>query len=249
MQIGACWFNAQEQVLVDSQSGRRWQLSSDEFKILSLLSNQRGKVVSRMELLQQFPSGISSPFSGDEFLDNHIRQLRNFLGKEAVHLLDTVADQGFILYATPRSASRERLSSPVVKISMPRFIILTLILLASLFWMGSRISHPSTIAPDYARQLLMSNGEFAEMHFYTGERQDHLMRPLVEHFSNQISTCEVFPWQSIAATLSEDKKLVTLVLKKSEPTGLKVKSIKLMSANFNAELISHPWLKMVGICG
>ncbi|MGL5666697.1 MAG: winged helix-turn-helix domain-containing protein [Shewanella sp.] len=248
MQIGACWFNAQEQVLVDSASGRSWLLSADEFQILSLLSAQRGKVVSRMELQQAIRPQLKLPMRADDLLNSTIRRLRLFLGDDAAHLLVNVANQGFILYATPRKQSRTELNSPLFKLGMPQFMLLMLLTLATLFWVGSRISHPTSIAPNYATQLPMHNGDLSEIQFYTGQPTDHSMKPLVDHFLAQVSACAIFPWQSIAATISTDQKFVSLVLKNEDADGLRFETIKMMSEDFNADVIDELWLKMVGIC-
>ncbi|MFB2652894.1 winged helix-turn-helix domain-containing protein [Shewanella seohaensis] len=248
MQIGTCWFNAQEQVLVDAASGRSWLLSADEFQALSLLSAQRGKVVSRMELLQVISPHLKLSMRADELLNSTIRRLRLFLGDDAAHLLVSIANQGYILYATPRKHSRTALNSPLFKLSMPQFIVLTLLTLAALLWVGSHITHPTSIAPNYAKQLLTHDGHYSEIQFYTGQPSDHSMRPLVDHFLEQVSACAVFPWQSIAATISADQRFVSLVLKNNDANGLEFETIKMMSENFNVDVIDELWLKMVGIC-
>lgn len=248
MQIGACWFNAQEQVLVDSASGRSWLLSADEFQILTLLSAQRGKVVSRMELLQSITPHLKLSMRADDLLNSTIRRLRLFLGDDAAHLLVSVANQGYILYATPRKHSRTVLNSPLFKLSMPQFMLLTLMTLAMLLWVGSHITHPTSIAPNYAKQLPTHDGHYSEIQFYTGQPSDHSMRPLVDHFVEQVSACAVFPWQSIAATISTDQRFVSLVLKNKDANGLEFETIKMMSENFNVDVIDELWLKMVGIC-
>ncbi|MCH1929674.1 helix-turn-helix domain-containing protein [Shewanella sp. A25] len=247
MQIGTCWFNAQEQVLVDASSGSSWLLSEDEFNILTLLSKQSGKVVSRLELKQVIAPEIK-PAKADERLNICIQRLRSFLGREATHLLVNVADQGFILHVIPRGQSKQELHLSKRTISTKQFLFTMAIAVSLLFWIGSRISHPTVIAPDYAKQLPMQDGTLSEIQFYTGQRKDHAMRPLVEHFLTQISSCSVFPWQSIAATISEDRRLVSLVLKNQDANGLRFETIKMMSDDFNADVIDEFWLKMVGIC-
>jgi two-component system, OmpR family, phosphate regulon response regulator PhoB len=76
-------------VLVD---GRRLDLTSTEFKLLSLLIGKDGAIQSREELLQEvwgYRSSIDT-----RTVDTHMRRLREKLGPHAAHL-ETIRGEGY----------------------------------------------------------------------------------------------------------------------------------------------------------
>lgn len=247
MQIGDCWFDAQEHLLVGA-SGCRWILSSDEYQVLSVLAKHRGKVVSRFELTQLLSSYVKGARRCDDTLDDVIKRLRSILGKKPYSLLDTVRGEGFILYPSSVSINHKLLDSPTYQINPLQFALIILVTLIALCGIGAHISHPTQIAPNYSQQIQKPNGLASEVKFYTGQYYCAEMKSLVEQMMGQIEACAVFPWQSVAANISIDRKLISFILRDNRENGLKFQTIKLMSDNFMSDTSQPDWLTLTGIC-
>ena len=72
--------------------GNRLDLTSTEFKLLSLLVDREGGIQSREDLLQEV-WGYSSSVD-TRTVDTHVRRLREKLGAHS-HLLQTVRGEGY----------------------------------------------------------------------------------------------------------------------------------------------------------
>ena len=99
--------------------GRRLELTTTEFKLLTLLIERRGHTQSRDRLLYQV-WGYQNPMD-TRTVDTHIRRLREKLGEHAPRL-ETVRDQGYRFNTVPDSSPRRvemfvRLHSEVSKTS------------------------------------------------------------------------------------------------------------------------------------
>lgn len=247
MQIGDCWFDAHEHLLVDA-SGCRWMLSVDEYQVLSVLAKNQGKVVSRFELIQLLSSYGKDSSRCDDILYDVIKRLRTILGKKPYSLLDTVRGEGFILYSSSPSTHHKLLDSPTYQINPIQFALVILVTLVTLCGIGMHITHPTEIAPNFRQQIQMPNGSSSEVRFYTGQNYGVEMKSLVKQMMGQIEACAVFPWQSIAANVSTDRKLISFILRGNRDNGLKFQTVKLMSDNFILDTLQPDWLTLTGIC-
>lgn len=247
MQIGDCWFDAHEHLLVDA-SGCRWILSVDEFQVLSVLAKNQGKVVSRFELIQLLSSYDKDSLRCDDQLDDVIKRIRTILGKKPYSLLDTVRGEGFILYPSQASMRYKLLSSPTSQINSLQFLFIILVSLMTLYGINMHISHPTVIAPNYRQQIMMHNGSSSEIKFYTGQHYEANMKLFVKQMIGQMEACAVSPWQSIAANVSTDRKLISFILRNNRENGLKFQTVKLMSDDFIADTSQPDWLILSGIC-
>ena len=78
--------------------GSRLDLTSTEFKLLSLLAGREGSIQSREELLREVWGYNASVDT--RTVDTHMRRLREKLGDHAVHL-ETVRGEGYRFVALP----------------------------------------------------------------------------------------------------------------------------------------------------
>lgn len=247
MQIGDCWFDAHEHLLVDI-SGCHRILSSDEYQVLSVLAKNQGKVVSRFELIQLLSSSGKGYRCCDDILDSIINRLRTILGKKPYSFLDTVRGEGFILYPSPTSNHHKLLDSPTSQIKPLQFALIILVTLIALCGTGAHITHPTLFVPNYIQQIQMPNGSVSEVKFYTGQNYGVEMKSLVKQMMGQIEACAVFPWQSVVANVSADRKLISLILRNNRENGLKFQTVKLMSDNFIIDTSQADWVTLAGIC-
>ena len=80
--------------------GRRLDLTSTEFKLLSLLLGKEGSIQSREDLLQEV-WGYSSTVD-TRTVDTHMRRLREKLGHHAT-CLETVRGEGYRFITPPEA--------------------------------------------------------------------------------------------------------------------------------------------------
>ena len=81
--------------------GQRLDLTSTEFKLLSLLMGKVGAIQSREYLLQEV-WGYSSTVD-TRTVDTHMRRLREKLGEHSIHL-ETIRGEGYRFYLPPGAA-------------------------------------------------------------------------------------------------------------------------------------------------
>lgn len=247
MQIAQCWFDLSAHKVVDQQSQIDWQLQPDEYHILCLLAAQKDKVVSRLELLQLTQQYQRDDLAPEARLNDIMYRLKRFLNRPH-EVLGDVADQGYILYTKPIAAKGGLLQSPIKSFSMVQFVLLNLLTALALYWMSLCISHPTQIAPNYARQFVTLDGQHTQVSVYSERLKDRPIQPLAEHMMGLLATCPVLPWESISASVSQDTNVLSLVLKTTQNEEVIFKVIKLMSAELKEVRLDIPWLQAVGIC-
>lgn len=246
MQIGCCWFRAQEQQLLNQVSERCWDLEPDEFQVIQYLIEYQGKVVSRVELIQiltQYYRG-SRP---SERLEQIIHRFRQFLGEEHASYLGKMSDQGYVLYNKPIKKSTGILGTPFIKVEPLPFFLLLFLGLMTLCVFASRITNPTSISPNFSHQFTFANDRVAEISFYTGKQKMQTIKPFAKQMISQVAACAAVPWQSISVSVSNGQNMLTIFLDdKTQKANHKI--IKLFSDDFNADILDEHWLKKVGIC-
>ncbi len=85
-------FRLDKQAFALELDGQRLDLTVTEFKLLAMLLNRRGKILSRDLLLNEI-WGYRNPID-TRTVDTHMRRLRSKLGKEASHI-ETVRGEGY----------------------------------------------------------------------------------------------------------------------------------------------------------
>ena len=79
---------------LDDENGRSIELTTTEFKLITVLAQRRGRVQSRDQLLQEVWDYDSDVYT--RTVDTHVRRLRDKLGAAAPYL-ETVRGVGYRL--------------------------------------------------------------------------------------------------------------------------------------------------------
>lgn len=246
MQLGGCWLNSERQILITQSTGEVFELTADEFTILRLLVDHQEKVVSKALLLRELTGHANAELE----LVDIIYNLRGYLGTEYAGLIETVADQGYILHARIKRHSRPLSDSPFKTMSVLVYSFLTGVILLLMFWIYSEVDHPYCIDSYFAEQVPVGNGHAVEFSYYPIDyHQKKVLKPQMEHFVRQLKACQFVPWDTVSLSVSVDGMLTNIMLLKQTDKRPEFDNIKLFQKGVELDFINPVWLKEVGVCG
>ncbi|WP_412503438.1 winged helix-turn-helix domain-containing protein [Shewanella indica] len=238
MQIGCCWFDADTGTLKHIGSGKIWVLSEIEQCVLSVLLSHQGKVVSRMQLLQE--AGI--PVNQEHLLEQAVARIRQYLGPDYCDLLEPIDRQGFLLH------SKTRKSKPIslfLKGKAPWYHFFWMLLLSGLvlFFLSSRVGPLRYLeTPDEVIKLAHPSGNTTFLRLYGEPKALATLKDLTQSIEGWLAPCPD-SWRTISISLSDDSKVLSMVLKGESDQGEYFKAYKLTMSQMNDCAPEHTWLK------
>ncbi|WP_076540827.1 hypothetical protein [Shewanella sp. UCD-KL21] len=250
MQIGCCWFDDKQKVLSNQSKATTWQLNNNEFWVLSLLAKHRGQVVPIESL--SFPTdGQHQQQISEEDLQQIIALFQDYLGASHSRLIELIPNQGVILYTKVVAGKNGLFDSPNKVMSYGQYIVIILLTLIALFFVHSHLNNQESVKPDASREFLTQQGNVSNLYLYTSKASeiDLDLNSIADRISNQLRNCPIMPWDVISATLAEDNKAVSIVMKKRLPDRWRFYNIKVMRDQAQRRFVTPEWLKKVNICG
>ena len=245
MQIGCCWFDSQRQEMIDQSRGKVWQLSDDECYVLQRLMKNKDKVVSKQKLLR----GLSDHINAELALVDIIYNIRTFLGQDNAPLIETVADQGYLLHSKLKLTSKSLVGSPFHSMSVLVYSIFTSIILVLMFWIYSEVDHPYYIDTYFEQTVYTQSHQAIDFELYpASKKQKKALSNKVNHLLSTLKHCKSSPWNVISLAISSDDRLINLILMNNENAKPDFKNIKITSPDLDFSFINEQWLVEAGIC-
>ncbi|CAM4216239.1 hypothetical protein SHLI107390_04625 [Shewanella livingstonensis] len=248
MQIGCCWFDSTQRLLIDKTTAAQWHLNDHEYWVLNQLVEHRGQVVALSMLETVVISGnCSQPLSHAELL-SIIDNIINYLCQPHTNLIEYVPEQGVILYATVSTKRTKILELPNRLLSLGQYLFIIAILLSVLLFVFSKLHPPQLAQADVLRQVLTSDGHIVQLFvFGNNNQQDALLH--ADCLSSQLRLCHHVRWDSINMTLSANQHYISFTLADSTEEKPLINSIKVNIDNMSVPFITQQWLQKVHICG
>ena len=247
MQIGDCWFDIPARQLFGQKDGQVLCLSDDEFNVLDLLVSQQDKVVSRQALLVVLEEHANSEL----VLIDIIHTLRTSLGNKYAPLIETVADQGFMLHSRLKRSRSSLTDSPYQTMSVVLYSLLTAAILLMVFWLYSEVDTPKNIEGYYTREVTLLGGALLPVNIYPVPRTAgrKAREKQVDYFIQQLKQCTQVPWEQVSVSFSTDGNMLNLLLFKRESGVPEYENIKVYQDDVNISFIDPAWLEKAGVCG
>ncbi len=250
MQIGGCWFDLTQGELVNHDNETSWKMPEIEFKVLKLLADHRGQVVSKQQLIQCVSQEKTAhqDKNTQSRLDDAIYRIRLFVGPDNAVLFESIDTQGYILHHKIKRTSRSFMDLPGNDISYKNtMLIISLVLL--LFVLLYAFFEPTKKLFFINEQhLATQSGNLG--YYLISEPNDKSpnTNPNVVHFLTELQRCENMDWQKMFYSLSSDKRVLSIALKRYDPKGLTIKNIKAVASEDDFKFIDQHWLKSMEIC-
>ncbi|MCL2913571.1 helix-turn-helix domain-containing protein [Shewanella corallii] len=246
MQIGGCWFDTAKRQLVGRTDGQVLSLTDDEFNVLDLLVTCQNKVVSRQALL----SVLEQHENPELELIDIIHKLKSFMGDKYAPLLETVADQGYMLHSRLKHNSSSLTDSPNQAMSILLYSLLTAVILVMVFWLYSEVDTPKNIEGYYTHQVSLQSGELIPVHVYPvpriAGRKDR--EGQVSFFIDQLKQCNRVSWDEVSVSFSGDDSMFNILLLKRVAGVPQYENIKVFATDVNISFINPAWLEKAGVC-
>ncbi|MCL1141273.1 hypothetical protein [Shewanella gaetbuli] len=240
MQIGRCWFDQQKKQLIDQSTEQIWSLNEHEFAVLAQLVFHRGRVVS---LEQLSPIKITN-----EELTHVVESICRYLGEQHKSLIEYVPEQGIILHKKVISHPFRLLDSPKRAISYGNYILILILTVLAMTFVYSNLSYPTNTKPNFARQILSTQGNITHLLVYGNKQNNDSLRRKTEAISRHLRRCNILPWQSITVAFSEDNLNLSVVMKRKNSDGWEFNNAKLILPNLDHYHVHSDWYKEVSIC-
>lgn len=244
MQIGCCWFDAEKHRLLNQTLSRSWQMAVYESAILLQLVQHRGQVVSNQSLLQVLEASDAL----DARLHDIILRIRDFLGRKDAPLLEKVANQGYILHAKPTGPSLSLWRQPKRIIPVWRYLVLSVVTLALVSFMYTRVGHADFFQPHHQESLTTQQGKLLSWHWHDDKDRRAVYQTSVDSVKRELLSCKNMPWSSAFLSISEDGQILNMLFKRGAGDGVETKSVKVVVESPNLSFVNGTWLKQVGIC-
>ncbi|MCF1428972.1 MAG: helix-turn-helix domain-containing protein [Shewanella sp.] len=247
MQIGDCWFDIPTRQLFGQKDGQVLCLSDDEFNVLDLLVSQKDKVVSRQALL----AVLEEHANPELVLVDIIHTLKTRLGNKYAPLIETVADQGFMLHTRLKRSRSSLADSPYQAMSVVLYSLLTAAILLMVFWLYSEVDTPKNIEGYYTHEVSLQGGALLPVNIYPVPRiAGHKDREKqVDYLIQQLKQCPQVPWEQVSVSFSTDGNMLNLLLFKREDGVPEYENIKVYQNDINISFIDPAWLVKAGVCG
>ncbi|MBR9729411.1 hypothetical protein ACFOD0_15025 [Shewanella intestini] len=244
MQIGSCWFNIDTHTLIDQENNHTWQLDEQSYWVLNELSLCRGQVKPFNHF--SYPNVKSCAMNEDD-IAKVIHLLRHFLGRHAC-LIELIPSVGIILHHRKKIHKTKVLDEPNAVMSMSQFIAIITILLCALMMIYSGISSSVYDHIDFSVDVYDRSGNKAELEIYTDPVNYTFVQQHKGNFIVKLSQCTVFQWDTISASLSKDRHMINLVLKRIDKGKWSFHNIKVLRSDYGENFSSLSWFKEVDIC-
>ena len=249
MQIGCCWFDNEQRLLIDQVQATQWHLNDHEYWVLNQLSLHRGQVVPLSVLEVVAVSGGEVQRLSHSELINIINTITNYLCGCHANLIEYIPEQGVILYANAISKHTKVLDLPNRLLSFSQYTFIVAVLLSVLLFVYSSLNPPLFIQADVLRQILTSEGNITHLSIFAADDNQHGLDLHADGLTTQLRQCQNLPWDTITAALSSDQHNISIILKnKRGHTGI-VHNVKVNFDDIHSPFITQDWLKKVGICG
>ncbi|WP_345884422.1 helix-turn-helix domain-containing protein [Shewanella algae] len=243
MQIGCYWFDADTGTLKHTGSGMSWTLSETEQCVLNILLAHRGQVVSRMQLLQE----AAIPANQGHLLEQAVARIRQYLGPEHSDLLESVDRQGFLLHSKTRGRRPISLS-PKGQTPWRHYCWMLLLSALALFFLSSRVGPLRYLeTPDEVIKLVHPSGSTTFLRLYGDPKALAALKDLTQGIEDWLTRCPD-SWRTISISLSDDNKVLSMVVKGEGDQGEYLKAYKLTMAQMNACAPEYTWLREVLRC-
>ncbi|MCE9677774.1 helix-turn-helix domain-containing protein [Shewanella sp. AS1] len=244
MQIGHCLFDMTQAQLSNLENDTSWTLPEVEFNVLQLLASHRGQVVSNQQLLACFPAEASNI----ENLEKVIGRIRFFFGKSCADLIESIDSQGYILHNKVEHASRSAMGPLNNKVTPQRYLLMVsqLVLLLLLLYSVFDPSDKLTVVNE--QQLHTKSGDLGFFPIFTSPEDEESAAAYISHFLHQVQDCQSIHWDKMFYSLSEDKRVLNIALKRDNSQGLKIKNVKAIDPATHFTFIDQNWLKSMEIC-
>lgn len=245
MQIGCCWFDLQRQEMIDQSKGQVWHLNNEECQILRHLVKNQNKVVSKQKLLR----GLTEHLNAELELADIIYKIREFLGPQYAPLLETVADQGYLLHSQLKSRGNSLVDSPFQSMSVLVYMIFTSIILILMFWIYSEVDHPYSIDSYFERTIYTQSKQPVDFEFYPANKNQKLhLTNKINRFVSTLQTCQASRWNLVSMAVSLDNRLINIILLNNKIPEPEFKNIKVISPDLDFSFLNRQWLLEHGIC-
>ncbi len=245
MQIGSCWFDIAEGELVNHNNETSWKMPKVEFEVLKLFVEHRGQVLSKQQLLQC----IDQEKNAQSRLEDAIYRIRLFVGREHAELFESIDTQGYVLHHKMKRTSRSFMELPGNDISYKN-TLLSISLVLLLFVLLYAFFEPTKKLLFFNEQnLATQSGNLG--YYLISEPNDKVSpntNPNVAHFLTELQHCEHMDWQKMFYSLSTDKRVLNIALKRYDQQGLAIKNIKVIAPENDFKFIDQSWLKSMEIC-
>jgi len=248
MQIGCCWFDSTQRLLINQTSAVQWHLNDREYWVVSQLVQHRGQVVP-LSILEAVAISADSPqpLSQVELLEI-IDKITDYLCNNHSNLIEYVPDQGVILYAFASAKHTKIFEQPNKLLSVGQYLFIIVIILSVLLFVYSKLNPPELTQADVVQQILASDGRIVQL-FVFGNNNPQDAQLHADCLSSQLRLCHHIRWDSINMTLSSNQHYVSFTLGDSTAEIPLVNSIKVNVDNMSVPFITQEWLLKVAICG
>ncbi|WP_350431635.1 hypothetical protein ABIS04_15470 [Shewanella sp. H8] len=248
MQLGCCWFDNTERMLIDQTTATQWHLNDHEYWVLNQLALHRGQVVP-LSMLQTVAISGDSPqqIPHSELLDI-ISKIINYLCQRHVNMIEYVPDQGVVLYATAMNKRTKILELPNRLLSSGQYLFIIVILLSALLFVYSNLNPPLFTQADVLRQVLTQNGHVIRLFVFGSDNQQDVLLH-ADCLASQLRLCHHVRWDSITMALSSNQHYISFILIDSSEIEPVVSSLKVSVDDMSSPFITQQWLQKVHICG
>lgn len=231
--------------MIDQSRGQIWHLTNEECYVLGHLVKNRDKVVSKQKLLR----GLKDHISAELELVDIIHRLREFLGRHYAPLVETVADQGYLLHSKLRANKSSLVDSPFQSMSVLMYGIFTSIILMLMFWIYSEVDHPYYIDSYFEQTIYTQTNQAIDFELYpVNKKQKKTLFHKVNHFISELQKCHSSTWSSVSLAVSADNRLISLILMNNDKPKAEFSNIKVTTPKLNLAFMNKNWLVEMGIC-
>lgn len=239
MQIGCCWFDADKGTLKHCGSHKSWTLSFVEQATLTTLLAQRGRVVSRMQLVQAAKLPPEQIF----LLEQAVENIKQYLGPEHAGLLEQIDREGFLLHN--RIISRKPMPlSPKGRTLWRHYCWMLFLIILALWFISSRVGPLNYLeVPDKVMVVSHPSGEQVFLRFYGDHQTLTSMAGFAAGIEAWIKRCPDSRWRTVTVSLCDETKAISLIARGENMDGDHIKAYKLTMAQMTACSPEYAWLQ------